>query len=63
MVIINTIWVVGGNKGGYTELQQRAGSGLTEAAGDHSHVLIIDETGGLENRSRNIALRAIIRVG
>ena len=57
----------GGTNGGYIELQQRAGSGLTEAAseaaGDHSHVLIIDETGGLENRSRNIALRAIIRVG
>lgn len=53
----------GGTGGGYTELQQRAGSGLTEAAGVHSHILIIDETGGLENRSRNIALRAIIRVG
>ena len=35
----------------------------TSVAGNHSHILIIDETGGLENRSRNIALRAIIRVG
>jgi hypothetical protein len=35
----------------------------TSIAGDHSHILIIDETGGLENRSRKIALRAIIRVG
>lgn len=35
----------------------------TSVAGDHSHILVIDETGGLENRSRNIALRAIIRVG
>ena len=35
----------------------------TSDNGDHSHILVIDETGGLENRSRNIALRAIIRVG
>ena len=35
----------------------------TSISGDHSHILNIDEAGGLENRSRNIALRAIVRVG
>lgn len=35
----------------------------TEPEGQHSHVLSISDTGGDENRSRNIALRAILRVG
>ncbi len=51
-----SIYHNGGNRGSSTAPK-------TEPEGSHSHILIIDETGGLENRSRNIALRAIIRVG
>lgn len=36
---------------------------LTSPEGDHSHTLAIDYVGSDENRVRNIALRAILRVG